>query len=189
MKPNRPPPPPPDAAALRAAALRYVARFAANSTRLRRVLQMRLTKAAMLHPAWGQDKERLAALQANITQIVEEFSGKQYIDDAAFAASKARVLHHQGKSRRVVMAKLQAEGLSAEEITATLQSAHEDADVAELERNAAQRLAQRKRLGAYRRGEGEADPATIRREYAAFARAGFSHSIARQIIQQELDEE
>lgn len=187
MKPNRPVPPPPDAARLRAAALYYVARYAAHSGRLRRVLLARLTKAALQHPEWARDTAQIQALKNSIAAIVTEFTDKNYINDAAFAANKARVLHRQGKSHRMVVGQLQAEGLSPEQIGNAIEQAHDGADATTLDNAAALRLAQRKHLGPYRRGE--TDQATVRREYATFARAGFSHAIARTIIQQDVDEE
>jgi SOS response regulatory protein OraA/RecX len=96
-------------------------------------------------------------------------------------------LHRQGKSQRWVIGQLQAEGLSPEQISSAIEQAHDGADATTLDTAAALRLAQRKHLGRWRRGE--ADQATVRREYATFARAGFSHTIARTIIQQDMDEE
>lgn len=187
MSTRRPPPKPPDAASLRNAALRYVARYAANTTRLRRVLQAKLTKAALLHPEWAQDHAKRTALQGVIEQIMEEFCHKNYVDDVGFAANKVRSLQHQGKGRRMIMAKLQADGVQPDEITAALATAQGDGDAEALELEAARRLAKRKKLGAYRQNTG--DSATLRRDYAALARAGFSHTIARQVLQQDMEED
>lgn len=180
--PRRPssPPPPPDAASLRQAALRYVARYAANSQRLRRVLEARLTKAALQHPEWARDTARRGALQQTIAQLVQECAAKTYIDDAGFAAGKARQWRQQGKSRRAIAARLQAEGCTAEDIAAAL-PADDDAG----DETAARRLAQRKRLGPYR--QGAATPEQSRRDYAAFARAGFSHALARKIFSGDVE--
>ncbi len=170
------PPPPPDAASLRQAALRYVARYAANSQRLRRVLEARLTKAALQHPEWARDAARRGALQQTITQLVQECAKKTYIDDAGYASGKARQWGQQGKSRRAIAARLQAEGCTPADIAAALPS-----DDAMSDETAARRLAQRKRLGPYRKST-VASPDQQRREYAAFARAGFSHEVARKIL-------
>jgi regulatory protein len=174
--PRQPPSPPPDAASLRQAALRYVARYAANSQRLRRVLEARLTKAALQHPEWASDTARRGALQQTITQLVQECAKKSYIDDAGYAAGKARQWGQQGKSRRAIAARLQAEGCTPADIAAALPS-----DDAMSDETAARRLAQRKRLGPYRKSSA-ASPDQQRREYAAFARAGFSHELARKIL-------
>lgn len=179
------PPPPPDAAALRAAALRYVARYAAHSGRLRRVLTSRLHKAALLHPDWARDTARLATLKQDIERIVQSFAEKQYFDDAVFAAGKARAMQRQGKSGRAVAAQLRAEGMTAEQIAQALSVAQDGHDAAATELTAARRLAQRKRLGPYRKGA--ADAAQIRKDYAAFARAGFSSAVARQVLGASLD--
>lgn len=170
------PPPPPDAASLRQAALRYVARYAANSQRLRRVLEARLTKAALQHPDWARDTTQRTALRQTITQLVQECADKSYIDDAGYAASKTRQWRQQGKSRRAIAARLQAEGCAPEDIVAALPVDDGASDEA-----AARRLAQRKRLGPYRQGA-VASPEQSRRDYAAFARAGFSHALARKIL-------
>lgn len=187
MTPKQRVPPPPDAAALRAAALRYVARYAAHSGRLRRVLTTRLHKAALLHPDWARDTARLAGLQQEIERIVQGFAEKQYFDDDAFASSKARTMHRQGKSGRAVAAQLRAEGLPPEKIALALTTAQDGQDAAVTELAAARRLAQRKRLGPYRKTT--ADAMQIRKDYAAFARAGFSSAIARQVLGASLDED
>jgi len=180
-------PPPPDAAALRAAALRYVARYAAHSGRLRRVLTTRLHKAALLHPDWARDTARHAVLKQEIERIVQSFAEKQYFNDAVFAASKARAMHRQGKSGRAVAVQLRTEGLTPEQIAQALSVAQEGQDEAATELAAARRLAQRKHLGPYRKGA--ADAAQIRKDYATFARAGFSSAIARQVLGAPLDED
>lgn len=187
MAQSRSVPPPPDAAALRAAALRYVARYAAHSGRLRRVLTTRLHKAALLHPDWARDTARLTALKQDVERIVQNFAEKQYFDDAVFAASKARAMHRQGKSGRAVAAQLRAEGMTPEQIAQALVTAQDGRDAAAADLAAARRLAQRKRLGPYRKGT--ADAAQIRKDYAAFARAGFSSAIARQVLGAALDDD
>lgn len=180
-------PPPPDAASLRAAALRYVARYAAHSARLRRILLTRLQKAALQHPDWARDTARLNQLRQQIEVIVNEFAAKNYFDDAAYASAKARALHKQGKAQRSVAAKLQAEGFDADAISAAQTEAAEGQDGTVLDRVAALRLCQRKRLGPYRRGT--ADAATLRKEFATLARAGFSSAIAQEVLRTTLDED
>ncbi len=187
MRPPKRTAPPPDATSLRAAALRYVARYAAHSAKLRRILLTRLQKAALQHPDWARDTARLSQLRQQIEQIVNEFAAKNYFDDAAYASSKARALQRQGKAQRRVAASLQAEGFDAEAIGAAQAEAAEGKDNATLDRAAALRLCQRKRIGPYRRGDG--DMATLRREFAALARAGFSSAIAQDVLRAALDDD
>lgn len=181
-RPSPTPPPPPDAASLRQAALRYVARYAANSQRLRRVLEARLTKAALQHPDWARDTARRDALRQTIAQLVQECAAKAYIDDAGYAAGKVRQWRQQGKSRRMIAARLQAEGCTADDIAAALPAETDALD----DLAAAQRLAQRKRLGPYRKNA-TITPEQQRRDAAAFARAGFSREVARKILSSDVE--
>lgn len=183
--PRQPPslPPPPDTASLRQTALRYVARYAANSQRLRRVLEARLTKAALQHPDWARDTARRDALQQTIAQLVQECAAKTYIDDAGYAAGKARQWRQQGKSRRMIAARLQAEGCTSADIAAALPPETDAAD----DLAAARRLAQRKRLGPYRKNA-TITPEQQRHDEAAFARAGFSRELARTILSGDAQE-
>ncbi|MEJ0063342.1 MAG: RecX family transcriptional regulator [Alphaproteobacteria bacterium] len=171
--------PPPDAAGLRAAALRYLARYAASSGRLRRVLTARLARAARDHADFAADPEQRAILLQAIEIIIADCIDRKYIDDAAFAATKARHLRQAGASRRGLAAKLRTKGLTAAQV-ATVLTEEADEEGEQAEYRAALRLAQRKKLGAFR--PGPPDAIQKRRDLAALARAGFSHDVARRAL-------
>jgi regulatory protein len=92
------------------------------------------------------------------------------VDDAAFAAARARSLMRAGRSRRAVTAHLLARGVDH----AISRDAAPDDPEAELA--AALVLARRRRLGPFR--QAEADALARRREFAALARAGFAQDVA-----------
>jgi len=158
------------------AALYYVGRFSSTAESLRQVLTRRVHKSAHYHDT------DLNEGMAWVVDIVERFQRSRLIDDRAFAEARARTLHQRGNSRKVIRMKLMAKGVSSEIIDHVLQSLDQDGDS---ERQAAHRLAKRRRLGPYgdpaRRGE-------LREKHlAALARAGFSYDIALGTIDAERD--
>ncbi|MGB4101886.1 MAG: RecX family transcriptional regulator [Alphaproteobacteria bacterium] len=184
----------PTAASLRAAALHYLARYATSSGNLRRMLRRRIARAALQHPEL--DAAAQARLCAEAEQIIAACIAQKYLDDAAYAAQQTRRARAQGKSARFVVARLRQKGLTPPQIAAaldTIDKAETAATGAETtapgdpEYQAALRLARRRKLGPYRATPGDA--AQIRRDYATFARAGFSSTIARRVLQADLDEE
>ena len=178
----------PTVAGLRAAALHYLARYAAGSENLRRVLLRRIARAAAQHPEL--DAPRQAQLRAEAEQIIASCIAKNIIDDDAYAVAQARRARAQGKSARLVTAKLRQKGLTQPQITAALATADTSESVGvdpdqnsagDAEYRAALRLARRRKLGPYRIAPGDA--AQARRDLAALARAGFSGAVARHVLQ------
>ena len=185
--PRRPPPPvpatPPDAPALREAALAHLARYATTEARLRQVLTRRLDRWAR-RAAELQDSETIAAAIAAarpaIAAVVAALAAAGLLDDAAFAASRARGLRRAGRSRRAIEHHLIARGVAP--VTAR-DSVAEDA---EAELAAALLLARRRRLGPFRATPlPPGDPTAARRELAVLARAGFTESTARTALDYE----
>ena len=111
-----------------------------------------------------------AAAREAVRTVVARLAAAGAVDDAAFAASRARKLTRGGRSRRAVAAHLAAKGIDAATARAALP---EDADT---ELAAALMLARRRRLGPFRIAE--ADAATVRRELGVLARAGFAGRVA-----------
>lgn len=175
--PRRPRPagPPPDQAALQAAALAHLARFAATEAGLRRVLERRIDRWARRAVEEGQAQESIGPLAAGARQAAAEvarrLAASGAVDDAGFAAARARRLARAGRSRRAIAAHLAAKGVAAETLRAALP---EEAEAAELD--AALAWCRRRRAGPF---AGAAMAAEARqRALAAMARGGFARGIA-----------
>jgi regulatory protein len=175
MPPPPIPGPPPDARSLHDAAVRHLARYSATQAGLLRVLGRRIDRWARAAEA---DAEIVAAAQRAARDVVAKLAAVGAVDDAAFAASRARSLARAGRSRRAIGAHLAARGVSAE-LTAALP------DDPEAELAAALAYARRRRLGPFRQPP---DPEQQMRDLARLARAGFPQSIATQVLRMDPDE-
>lgn len=174
MAPLPPPGPPPDARALHDAALRYLARYSATQAGLLRVLGRRIDRWA--HAA-AAAPEPVAAAKAAAREVVARLVAAGAIDDAAFAAGRARSLARAGRSRRAISAHLAARGVPAE--LARLP----DDPAAELA--AALAYVRRRRMGPFRQPP---DPGKRLPDLARMARAGFAQGVAEQALRLDADE-
>ncbi len=166
----------PDRAALHEAALRHLARFAATEAGLVRVLDRRVARWAR---AAGADAADAAPARAAVRAVARALAGSGVVDDAAFAAARARSLTRAGRSRRAVAAHLAAKGVPPE-------LARQSLPDPEQEVAAALAYARRRRLGPFR-GE-DALEETRRRELGALARAGFPQAVAERALRMAEDE-
>src|ERR1700730_16579977 len=140
-------------------ALGYLERFASSAENLRRVLRRGVRRLT-------SDNETAQRAAALIDDLVERYRRSGLIDDAAYAAARARGRLARGEPLRRIAAGLAAKGIAAGERASALDALREttpDPDLA-----AACAFARRRRLGPYRRGLGDRA-----RELAAFARARF----------------
>lgn len=171
--------PPPTEATLREAALAHLARYATTRAGLLAVLDRRI--ARWLRAAEGDETagEAAVAARAAARVVADKMVALGVVDDAAFAASRARSLARAGRSRRAVAAHLAARGIDAEAARAVLP------DDPEAELAAAVALARRRRLGPFRNVADE--PARRLKELAAFARAGFSRDVAERAMGMAFD--
>jgi regulatory protein len=166
------------AQSLENAALFYLARFSAPSAQLRRVLLRRVDKSVKAHGTDPAEGRRL------VDELVERYRRSGLVDDAAYAAGKARSLRRRGISRLIIGRTLRAKGLSADDSAAALAGLAENGTSdADSEVAAAARLAQRKRLGPLRPKSTRAE--LRQRDMAALARAGFSYDVARRVVDAE----
>ncbi len=168
------PGPPPDEAALREAALGYLARYSATQVGLLRVLNRRVARWAR---AAGATAEATAAPLAAARAVVSRLATVGAVDDAAFAAGRARALHRAGRSRRAITAHLQAKG-----VPASLATLPEDP---EAELAAALLYCSRRRMGPFR---SPPDPNARLRDLARLARAGFPAAVAQRVLRLALDQ-
>ena len=159
----RRPRPPLTPASLNELALTYVGRFATTRAKLARYLRTKVRER-------GWD----GAGEPPIGEIVERCAGSGYIDDAAFALSKARSLSGRGYGGARVRQSLKAAGVDAADARPAEQLAREEAVEAAL------RLARRKRIGPF--STVATDRIAQEKALAAMVRAGHPFGLARAIV-------
>ena len=171
------PPPVPDKARLRDAALRHLARYATTRAGLLRVLARRIDRWAR---ATAAEAEPVAVLHALAATVVADLAQAGLVNDAEFAAARARSLARAGRSRRAVSAHLAQRGVDAPTRDAAMD------DNPDVELAAALLLARKRRLGPF--APAPMDPAARLRALGVLARAGFSQDTARRALATEPDE-
>ncbi len=171
--------PPPDEATLREAALSYLARYSATQVSLLRVLNRRVARWAR---ATGATAEATAAPLAAARAVVARLATVGAVDDAAFAAGRARALHRAGRSRRAIAAHLQAKG-----VPASLATPPEDPKA---ELAAALLYCGRRRMGPFRPAADPPEPRADERlrDLARLARAGFPAAVAQRVLRLDHDQ-
>jgi regulatory protein len=157
----------PTEATLHAAALAHLARYAATRAGLIRVLDRRVDRWARATAAEG---DSVQAGRRAVRAVVARLAAAGAVDDAAFAAARARGMTRAGRSRRAVAAQLAAHGVDADTARQALPS-DPDSELA-----AALVLARRRRIGPFRTTPAEAE--ALRRELGMLARAGFARDVA-----------
>jgi regulatory protein len=168
-------PPPPDAGSLYQAALTHLARYATTEAGLRRVLVRRVDRWTRLQSDAEAVAPVVAAARAAIEAVVSRLLQAGAVSDAAFAEHRAKTLVRDGRSNRMVQARLVAKGVTPDVARAASVSD------AETELAAALVLARKRRIGPYRVAEG-ADDAVRMKEMGVLARAGFSRDVAQQAL-------
>ena len=164
------PPRPLDPQRLNDLAVSYVGRFATTRAKLAAYLSRKLRER-------GWEGTSAPAIEA----LVERLAGLGYIDDSAYALSKARSLGQRGYGRRRVTMALRQAGVGEDDGRAAEEASREQAVVAAL------RFAQRRRLGPF--ASLRADPRDRERALAAMLRAGHELDLARRIIDLAPDED
>ena len=144
-------------------ALNYVGRFATSRAKLMSYLARKLRERG-----WnGQDEPALDALADKLVRL-------GYVDDRAFALSKARALTGRGYGERRVRQALTIAGIGDDDGADARCHAEEEAIAAAL------RFARRRALGPF--ASRVLDPTERERALAAMIRAGHRFAIARAII-------
>ena len=161
------PGPPPTEATLRDAALSYLARFAATEAGVRQVLDRRISRWARSVDDREVMADQVATARQAAARVVAGLVASGVLNDAEFAAGKARGLVRSGLSRRAIAARLATKGVNAE-ITQSVLPNDPDTELA-----SALTLARRRRIGPFRMTEAP-DAAARQREMAILARAGFT---------------
>jgi regulatory protein len=179
MPANRPAKPP-DEDSLHEAALGYLARYSATEATLRRFLDRRVDQWVRAQ-ADQADAARVAEARRLVRAVAARLVAAGAVDDAAFAATRARSLRRSGHSQRAVTSYLAARGVTSDTTRAAV-PADDDAELA-----AALVLAARRRIGPFRPADVVPDETRSRREQGILARAGFAQSIASRALSTELD--
>jgi regulatory protein len=153
------------------AALHYLKRYAATVSQLRSVLVRKVDRSLRFH---GGDR---AEVLEWVGTLVDKLIRNGLINDQAYAEQKAHSLRASGRSARVIAQKLRMKGVAADVVEQKLAAV-----TAEVPEDAAARIwARKKRLGPFRR-DGRTRQENRQRDLAAMARAGFSFSTAKKII-------
>ncbi len=141
----------------------YVGRFATTRAKLASYLRRKISEKG-----WdGQNPPEIA-------QLVERLAALGYIDDAAFALSKARTLGARGYGERRVSQMLHQAGIGEADGAPAKAAASDGATAAAI------RYAQRRRLGPF--APQVPDPKARERAHAAMIRAGHGFDLARRLI-------
>lgn len=157
----------PDTELLHRAALAHLARYPGTQSRLLRVLHRRIARWAR---AADSEPDVIAAQVAEARlaarSVVASLAASGAVNDAAFAAARARRLARSGTSRRGIAAHLMRHGLSGRDLSAIL------VEDPETELIAALVFARKHHIGPFR-PDASGGATGRRRELARFARAGY----------------
>jgi regulatory protein len=158
------PPKPLNPRKLRDLALHYVGRYATSRAKLAAYLTRKIRERG-----W-QD----GAANPDIDAMITDFDRLGYVNDAAYAASRARALTSRGFGARRVNEDLRAKGIG----DADAGEAQEESENARWQ--SAERFAQRKRIGPF--ATEPATPELQHKQFQAFLRAGHSFDIAKAFV-------
>lgn len=150
-------------------AVHYLERYAASVEGVRVVLQRSVMRAQRRGDVVPEAVHEW--IEAALQKLVE---GK-LLDDALFAETKVRSLRRSGASAQKVRQKLAVKGVSAQLVNTALESEDVEDDL-----QAAIIFARKKRLGPYTSRGSRTDLRD--KQIASLARAGFSLTIARRVV-------
>lgn len=151
------------AAKLEEMALNYVGRFATSRAKLVAYLTRKVRERG-----WE------GSSSPGVEEVADRFVRQGYIDDRAFALSKARSLTGRGYGERRVSQALVMAGIGDDDGMEARDLAEEEAVASAL------RFARRRAIGPY--AQGPVDQAQRERALAAMIRAGHRFPIARAIV-------
>ena len=158
-------------------AVDYLGRYASSRHKLGQILQRFASRKLTDYDA----KDIAAAIQ----QTIDQCSQLGYLDDREFAVKVARSQRRLGRSQALIRRRLSQHALCDNIIAHALAKADENSTNGELQ--AAIRFAQRRRLGPFAQRNGAHGQRLNahqwkQRDLGAMARAGFSMTISRQIV-------
>ncbi len=164
---------------MRDLALHYSARFATTGARVEAYLARKVRERGLAEDDEGQ------AVEVDIPALVARLVELGYVDDDAYARSRARDLGARGYGGRRVEQTLRAAGVED-----SVRQAHAPGEAAS--RRAAVLMAQKRRMGLWA-NVSTADPLSLRKAHekavAAMLRAGHQYAHVRFILAAERDED
>ena len=142
-------------------------------------MNRKIMRSCRWHTA--QDPEQCREI---LNSLIERFTELGLLDDESYARGMVTSLRHRGLAARAIEMRLQAKGLPRDLVRRMLSVIDDDTN-GNSELTAALRLAQRKKIGPWRRTGRATDEEEKerRRELATLARAGFGYDIAQTIIE------
>jgi regulatory protein len=158
-----------DGALIERWALAYLGRFASSAENLRRMLLRRVRKRL------PENREAASHAATLIEGLVARYRASGLIDDAAYAAGRARSRSRRGQSLRTIRPGLAAKGVGSEDSEAAIDALRGEGGNPDVAAGCA--FARRRRLGPFRRTSGDRD-----KDLAAFARAGFARRTAEAVL-------
>ena len=144
-------------------ALRYVERYATTRGKLSDYLRRKIRERG-----WGEDA------QPDVVALAQRMADLGYVDDRAFAESKAGAMGRRGLGARRVTQALRFDGIESEDAEAIAPILDENVAASAIA------FARRKRIGPYAREA--ADRPLQEKQVAAMVRAGHAPNLARTII-------
>ncbi len=164
----KPPPKPLNSESLRALALHYAGRYATTQAKLRQYLMRKHYERG-----WSADDPQPSAATI-IEALAAEFAELGYVNDGAVAETKARSAIRRGYGLRRLSQDLDAAGISPSDSHSAREDAAASAHIS------AENFARRKRIGPY--ATAPASPDQMRKQIAAFLRAGHSFDLAKRFV-------
>ena len=174
---------------LQRSTLHYVQRYPASVRRVRQVMVRRIDRKLRDHPG-----ER-ATLLDQLDELIESLQRGGHLDDLRQAGLWLDAWHRKGMSLRGMRAKLVQMGLDSQMAEEALRSFREQAveeaaangsdsvtgSSTDLDMEAAENYARRRRLGPYRRDPSQGSERR-QRDLASLARQGFSFDVASRVL-------
>lgn len=164
VKGSRRAPPPLTDEKLTELALRYVGKYATTRAKLRAYLARKLRERG-----WKAERE------PDLEELAARFARSGYIDDEAYALSKAQSLTGRGYGKRRVVQSLRVAGVEEEDSIAAADHADAEAVAAAL------RFAERRKLGPFA-AKNTDDPREQQKALAAMLRAGHGFGLSQAIL-------
>lgn len=143
-------------------ALRYVARYATSTAKLRDYLQRKLRERG-----WAEDTD------ADVETLISRYAGLGYVDDKSFAITRSESLLRRGYGTRRVSQSLHHAGIGSD-----LQDSIRPTDHAQ--RQAVLALAKRRRFGPF--ASAPVPPEKHEKQLAAMLRAGHRMEHVRAVL-------
>ncbi len=158
------------------AAAHYLGRFAASTAQLRRVMMQKVQRSASHHGTDPADGRKI------VDDIIDKFERLGYLNDKAFAETRAQALHDRGTPLRGIRYKLAEKGIAAELIETALAKLADELDASDLDMRAAVRFAKRRRIGPFSTADDDGRRANREKDLATLARAGHAYGVAERIV-------